>query len=175
MPQVRAERFIRIDPETAFALSQTTGDFRLKWDPFISAQCFLDGAGAAGRGVRTRTRSRLGLVMVSQYVSYAPPRNVGMTMVAGPWFFTNFGGGWRFTADDGGTRAVWKYTFSCRPALLRPLMERIGSRLLGYEIQRRIEAFACACEDPALVAEFRALGKTGEAAAQDKDRAPTER
>ena len=157
MPQVRAERFIRIDPETAFALSQTTGDFRLKWDPFISAQGFLDGARAAGKGVRTRTRSRLGLVMVSQYVSYAPPRNVGMTMVAGPWFFTNFGGGWRFTADDGGTRAVWKYTFSCRPALLRPLMEGIGSRLLGYEIERRIEAFARACEDESLVAEFRAL------------------
>ncbi|MDQ0119916.1 SRPBCC family protein [Pseudarthrobacter sp902506025] len=166
MPQVRAERLIRIDPETAFALSQTTGDFRLKWDPFISAQGFLDGARAAGKGVRTRTRSRLGLVMVSQYVSYAPPRNVGMTMVAGPWFFTNFGGGWRFTADDGGTRAVWKYTFSCRPALLRPLMEGIGSRLLGYEIERRIEAFARACEDPALVAEFRALRHAGEAADQ---------
>ncbi|BCW77354.1 MULTISPECIES: SRPBCC family protein [unclassified Arthrobacter] len=157
MPQVRAERLIRIDPETAFALSQTTGDFRLKWDPFISAQGFLDGARAPGKGVRTRTRSRLGLAMVSQYVSYAPPRNVGMTMVSGPWFFTNFGGGWRFTADGGGTRAVWKYTFSCRPAALRPLMERIGSRLLGYEIERRIEAFARACEDESLVAEFRGL------------------
>ena len=44
---------------------------------------WLDGARAAGKGVRTRTRSRLGLVMVSEYVSYAPPRNVGMTMVAG--------------------------------------------------------------------------------------------
>ena len=158
MPQVRAERLIRIDPETAFAFSQTTGDFRLKWDPFISSQGFLDGARAPGKGVRTRTRSRLGLAMVSQYVSYAPPGNVGMTMVSGPWFFTNFGGGWRFTKDDDGTRAVWKYTFSCRPALLRPIMERIGSRLLGYEIERRIAAFARACEDEGLVAEFRALG-----------------
>ncbi|MET4144107.1 hypothetical protein ABIB45_000974 [Arthrobacter sp. UYCo732] len=30
MAQVRAERFIRLDPETAFAISQTTGQFRLK-------------------------------------------------------------------------------------------------------------------------------------------------
>ncbi|MDQ0674557.1 hypothetical protein QFZ36_002118 [Pseudarthrobacter siccitolerans] len=157
MPQVRAERFIRIDPDTAFAFSQTTGTFRLKWDPFISGQQFLGGAASAGKGVRTRTRSRLGLTMVSEYVSYAPPKNVGMTMVSGPWFFENFGGGWRFTADDGGTRAVWKYTFSCRPALLRPVMERIGRWLLGREIEKRIEAFARACEDPALVAEFRAL------------------
>lgn len=157
MPQVRAERLIRLDPETAFAFSQTTGSFRLKWDPFISAQGWLDGANAAGKGVRTRTVSRLGLVMVSEYVSYAPPRNVGMTMVSGPWFFENFGGGWRFTADDGGTRAVWKYTFSCRPAWLRPVAERIGTWLLGKEIDRRIEAFARACEDPELVAEFRAM------------------
>ncbi|VXC26703.1 hypothetical protein ARTHRO9AX_220409 [Arthrobacter sp. 9AX] len=64
---------------------------------------------------------------------------------------------WRFTADDGGTRAVWKYTFSCRPALLRSVMERIGAWLLGRQIEKRIEAFARACEDPALVAGFRAL------------------
>jgi hypothetical protein len=157
MPQVRAERFIRIDPDTAFAFSQTTGAFRLKWDPFIAGQHFLGGAATAAKGVRTRTCSRLGLGMVSEYVSYAPPKNVGMTMVSGPWFFGNFGGGWRFTAGDGGTQAVWKYTFSCRPALLRPLMERIGTWLLGHEIERRIEAFARACEDEALVAEFRAL------------------
>ena len=161
MPQVRAERHIRTDPETAFAFSQTTGSFRLKWDPFISAQGFLDGAAQAGKGVRTRTRSRLGLVMVSEYVSYAPPRNVGMTMVSGPWFFENFGGGWRFTVDDGGTRAVRKYNFSCRPALLRPVMEKIGTWLLGREIEKRIEAFARACEDAALQAEFRELrGRT---------------
>ncbi|MBE4718520.1 SRPBCC family protein [Pseudarthrobacter sp. AB1] len=157
MPQVRAESHIRLDPETVFALSQTTGAFRLKWDPFISAQSFLNSAISAGKGVRTRTVSRLGLVMVSEYVSYSPPRNVGMTMESGPWFFGNFGGGWRFTADDGGTRAVWKYTFSCRPAWLRPVAERMGAWLLGREISKRIEAFARACEDPGLVAEFRAL------------------
>ncbi|OFI38742.1 polyketide cyclase [Arthrobacter sp. SW1] len=154
MPQVRAERFIRLDPATAFALSQTTGEFRLKWDPFISAQSFVDGATAAGKGVRTRTVSRMGLRMVSEYVSYTPPKAVGMTMVSGPWFFENFGGGWRFTPDDGGTRAVWKYTLSCQPAFLKPLAERIGSWVLGREIERRIGAFARACEDPVLLAEF---------------------
>lgn len=157
MPQIRAERLIRLDPATAFAFSQTTGAFRLSWDPFISSQEFQGSATHAGKGVRTRTRSRLGLLMISEYVSYTPPKNVGMTMVKGPWFFTTFGGGWRFTADDVGTKAVWKYTFSCRPALLRPVMEPIGSWLLGREIEKRIEAFARACENQALVAEFRTV------------------
>ncbi|MFK0009136.1 SRPBCC family protein [Paenarthrobacter sp. NPDC090520] len=162
MPQVRAERFIRLDPKTTFALSQTTGEFRLKWDPFISAQSFVDGATSAGKGVRTRTVSRMGLTMVTEYVSYTSPRNVGMTMVAGPWFFDNFGGGWRFTPEGDGTRAVWKYTFSCKPAWLRPLAERMGAKVLGLEIERRIDAFAKACEDPALVAELHAASRHGD-------------
>jgi hypothetical protein len=40
---------------------------------------------------------------------------------------------------------------------LRPASERIGTWLLGREINKRIEAFARACEDPELVAEFHAL------------------
>lgn len=159
MPQVVAERLIPIDPETAFAFSQTTGAFRLRWDPFIHSQSFEDGAQAAARGVRTRTRSRLGLLMISEYVSYQPPKNVGMTMVKGPWFFEQFGGGWRFTAAEGGTKAVWKYTFSCRPQWLRRIADPLGSWLLGREIERRISGFAAACQNPQLLAEFEATRK----------------
>ena len=38
-------------------------------------------------------------------------------MVRGPWFFAHLAGGWRFApTSDGGTRAVRRYGFSCRPA-----------------------------------------------------------
>jgi hypothetical protein len=157
MPQVAAERTIALDQATVFALSQSSGAFRMRWDPFIHSQRFEDGATAAGKGVRTRTRSRLGLLMTSAYVSYKPPGNVGMTMVKGPWFFEQFGGGWRFTTVDGGTKAVWKYTFTCRPVWLRWIAHPLGKWLLGHEIEKRIGAFAIACEDSALVAEFRSL------------------
>jgi hypothetical protein len=45
--------------------------------------------------------------------SFAPPANVGMKMVEGPWFFELFAGGWRFAPVDGGarTRATWRYNF----------------------------------------------------------------
>lgn len=153
MPQVEAAVIVEVGPEIAFAVSQTTGEIRLRWDPFIRRQRFLDGAAAAGKGVRTLTVSRHGLSMISEYVSYQPPRNVGMTMRRGPWFFRTFGGGWRFTpTEDGRTRAVWKYTFTVRPDWLRPLAEPIGVRLLGSDIRRRIDAFARACADPDIVA-----------------------
>ena len=92
MPQVRADAWVPVPPATAFAVSQTTGELRLRWDPFIRHQ-HLIGADRPGKGVRTLTRARVGPTMVSEYVSYRPPTSVGMTMVKGPWFFDSFGGG----------------------------------------------------------------------------------
>ena len=158
MPQVTAQVWVRIDPETAFAVSQTTGDVRLRWDPFIRAQRFIGGATAPGKGVRTLTKARVGPTMISEYVSYRPPTSVGMTMVKGPWFFASFGGGWRFTAEarEGadGTLATWKYTYSIKPAWLSPVAEPIGQWLLGREIRARINAYARACEDDEVLASL---------------------
>jgi hypothetical protein len=156
MPQVTAAVHVPVSPARAFAVSQTTGEVRLRWDPFIRSQRFVDGATVPGKGVRTLTHARVGPRMVSEYVSYRPPGtgvgSVGMTMVRGPWFFASFGGGWRFEPDADGCRAVWKYTYSVRPGWLRPVAEPVGQWLLGREIRRRIAAFARGCEDPVVLA-----------------------
>lgn len=152
MPVVSAEVIVPVSPEIAFAVSQTTGAIRRRWDVFIAQQQFLDGADAAGTGVRTYTKQRFGFAMVSRYVSYSPPSTVGMVMEAGPWFFEKMGGGWRFAPVDGGTRAVWKYNFSCRPTWLAPVAERVGRRVLQREIRRRIDGFARGCSDPEVLA-----------------------
>jgi hypothetical protein len=93
MPVVEADIVVPVPPDVAFAVSQLTGDVRRRWDPFIRSQHHIDGAIRPGKGVRTATRSRHGLRMVSEYVSFAPPSNVGMKMVEGPWFFEMFAGG----------------------------------------------------------------------------------
>ncbi|WP_182112379.1 MULTISPECIES: type II toxin-antitoxin system RatA family toxin [unclassified Actinotalea] len=150
---VEASVDVAVPPDVAYAVSQTTGDARLRWDPFIRHQRFLDGATAPAVGVRTLTRHRSGLRMVSQYVSYRPPTNVGMKMVEGPWFFAVLAAGWRFTPlPDGGTRAVWRYSFTCRPPWLAPLAERIGRVVLQRDIDRRIAGFARGCADPVVLA-----------------------
>lgn len=155
MPVVEASVRVPLQPDVAFAVSQTTGAVRRRWDPFIREQHFLDDATAPAKGVRTFTRHRLGFSMVSRYVSYAPPRNVGMTMETGTWFFAKLGGGWRFTPDGDGTLAVWKYNFTCQPAWLAPLAERIGTLVLGREIRSRIAGYARGCADPVVVDEAR--------------------
>jgi hypothetical protein len=160
MPVVESSVVVPVPPEVAFAVSQTTGAVRLRWDPFIRRQRFLDGAARPGKGVRTRTVHRLGFAMVSEYVSYRPPSAVGMKMVSGPWFFARLGGGWRFSPAPGragSTLAVWRYNFACRPAWLAPVAERIGVRVLQRDIDARIAGFAKGCADPAVL---RAITRT---------------
>lgn len=115
MPQVTAEIFVPLEPAVAFAVSQTTGPIRLRWDPFLRHQYFLDGATAADQGgphlqpgaSRTPDDQPLGLLPSSHLG--------GETIVSRPWFFASLGGGWRFEPEDcdgvAGTRATWKYTW----------------------------------------------------------------
>ena len=153
MPRIEATATVDVPCEVAFQLSQTYGEIRYRWDPFVKEQHLLDGATAAAKGVRTSTRSRHGLSMVSEYVTYKPPGHVGMRMVEGPWFFKSFSGGWNFTAlDDGRTDATWRYNFTVKPAWLRFVADPIGRWLMNRDIRRRLDAFAAACGDESIIA-----------------------
>ncbi|WP_285024560.1 SRPBCC family protein [Plantibacter sp. ME-Dv--P-122b] len=155
MPVVESRCTVPVPPDVAFAISQTTGETRMRWDPFIRRQYFLDGAKEAAKGVRTFTVQRFGFRMVSEYVSYHPPTNVGMKMTKGSWFFERLAGGWRFSpvdGDDQRTLAVWRYNFTCKPRWLAPIAERIGVIVLQRDIDRRIRGFARGCEDPVVLA-----------------------
>jgi ribosome-associated toxin RatA of RatAB toxin-antitoxin module len=154
VPRVESTVTVPLEPARAFALSQTYGALRYRWDPFVREQRLLDGADAAGKGVRTWTRSRHRLTMVSEYVTFRPPTQVGMKMVSGPWFFKTFSGGWNFSpASDGrATTATWRYNFTIRPAWLAPVADRVGVWVLGRDVRRRLAAFATACTDPEIVA-----------------------
>ncbi|MET0932984.1 MAG: SRPBCC family protein, partial [Mycetocola sp.] len=145
MPIVSSTAIVPVDTATAFAVSQTTGQVRLRWDPFIRNQRFLGGATVPAKGVQTFTRHRLGFSMISEYVSHNPPTNVGMKMVKGSWFFERLAAGWRFQAVEGRpehTEAAWRYNFTCRPRWLAPIAERIGSWILQRDIDSRIAGFA---------------------------------
>jgi Polyketide cyclase / dehydrase and lipid transport len=157
VPVVEAVITVPVPPDVAFAVSQTTAPIRYRWDPFVRRQHFVGGATRPGKGVRTYTRSRHGLTMVSEYVSFAPPTNVGMKMVRGPWFFEMFAGGWRFAPAEtpGHTVATWRYSFRCRPGFLRPALERVGIWVLGRDIRRRIAGYAAGCADPVVLAAAR--------------------
>lgn len=152
MSKVEASVIVDIPLALAFAVSQTQGEVRYRWDPFVRSQSLL-GADQPALGVRTRTVSRHGLTMVSEYTSFRAPTHVGMKMVSGPWFFRSFAGGWAFrSVGEERTEATWRYTFSIRPGWLSWLVEPLGRRVLQRDIDRRIGGYAKGCADPVVVA-----------------------
>jgi len=159
MPKVESKVIVPLDLPTAFALSQTSGEIRKLWDPFIKEQYWLDGAVAPAKGVKTFTKSRHGFKMISQYVSIKPPKLVGMKMVEGPWFFKSFGGGWIFKDVDGSTEAIWRYTFTVKPKFLRIVANPIGVRLLRKDIDKRISFYRDACENKEVISAAKKLAE----------------
>jgi hypothetical protein len=153
VPVVEVSVVVPTPPQTAFWVSQTTAPVRYLWDPFVHEQHLLGGAIAPAKGVRTSTTSRHRLHMISEYVSFNPPRNVGMKMITGPWFFAHFGAGWRFEPgpEPESTLATWRYNFSVQPHWLAPVGDRIGRWLLGRDLRRRIAGFAHGCSDPVVL------------------------
>ncbi len=151
MPRVEATVVVPVRDEIAFAVAQTQGEIRYRWDPFLKSQEHI-GGGPAARGVRTNTISRHRLRMISEYTSFRPPTQTGMKMVEGPWFFKQFAGGWTFTdLGDEQTRVTWRYTFSIRPVFLRPIVDRIGLIVLQRDLDRRLRGFAKGCTDPIVI------------------------
>ena len=140
MPRIESSLVVPVSLEMAFAVSQTQGEVRYRWDPFVATQRLLHGAEQPAKGVQTETRSKHRLTMVSEYTSFRPPTQVGMKMVTGPPFFASFGGGWSFreaehhTDDAPATEATWRYTFSVRPSWLAPIADPIGIRVLTGDI-----------------------------------------
>ncbi len=151
MPIVEHSVTVTGSIDDVFDLSQSY-ELRLDWDPFVRSQRPLDGADHAAKGVHTETVSRHGLRMVTEYLTFRRPTLVGMKMIDGPPIFRTFSGSWRFTElDDGRVDVAFRYNFACKPTILAPIMERVGSWYLGRDIQRRIEAFRAACTDTDLL------------------------
>jgi len=152
---VESKVVARASADDCFCVASSYG-VRLEWDPFVRAQRLVD-ADRPGPRVRTWTRSRHGLTMVSEYLSYRRPTLMGMKMVEGPALFRTFSGSWHFVDLDGGRSEVtFRYRFDCRPTWLQWATHPIGRWYLGRDIHRRLAAFVRGVEDPLIVQRARA-------------------
>src|SRR5580700_6193860 len=100
---------IDCDRERIFALSQDYAR-RLEWDPFLKEARLIDGAVAAGIGVRAWCVSKGGFGMETEYVSFEAPSVAAVRMTRGPFFIKAFAASWRFSeAGDAATHVSFKY------------------------------------------------------------------
>ena len=117
---------------------------RLDWDPFLKEACLLDGARAAGLGVKSRCTARngfAGLAMESVYVSFDRPRVAAVRMTRGPALLETFAASIRQDEIGSGlTRVTYRFNFLTRPGWLRPMMAPIAAALFLKEMRGRLRA-----------------------------------
>ena len=105
---------INCSQEVAFNYTQNYSN-RLKWDTFLTKAELMEGAEAAGNGVKAYCVAKNGLGMVTEYVSFNPPKATAIKMTDGPYMFKSFMGSWNFKeAEDGKTEVIFLYSFRLR-------------------------------------------------------------
>jgi hypothetical protein len=134
-----------------FALTQ---DYtrRLEWDPFLKSAELVDGAPAAGVGVRAYCVAHSGLGMETEYVSFNPPRACAVKMTRGPWLLGCFAGSWRFEEVAAGrTQVGFRYHLRARPWWLSWLLAPVLGWVFARDTRNRLVALKAAVEQQGLL------------------------
>jgi hypothetical protein len=139
MPRVSVGTVIRAPIDEVFWLAQDYGRRRREWDVFVRDMRFLDGADGPGVGVRSWTRAYNGLEMVTEFVTFAPPRLAAVKMVKGPFFVKAFAGSWRFEPTPEGVRVEFTYHVATLPGL-----NTVSAWILRTDMTRRLRSLALA-------------------------------
>jgi ribosome-associated toxin RatA of RatAB toxin-antitoxin module len=88
---------------------------RLKWDTFLKRAELIDGATQADKGVKAYCVAKNGLGMVTEYVSFNPPKATAIKMTKGPYMFKSFLGSWTFKEiNNTQTEVIFLYSFKLR-------------------------------------------------------------
>lgn len=88
---------------------------RLNWDTFLKKAELIEGATKAGKGIKAYCVAKNGLGMITEYVSFNPPRATAIKMTKGPYLFKSFLGSWNFKEiTDSQTEVIFLYYFTLR-------------------------------------------------------------
>lgn len=116
MSSIKFSEKILVDnpPAVVFDFTQDYSR-RLLWDTFLKKADLLEGAKAAGLGVKAWCVARNGLGMETEYVSFNRPKATAIKMTRGPYLFKSFLGSWTFKeTGPGQTEIIFLYSFTLR-------------------------------------------------------------
>lgn len=117
---------------------------RLAWDTLLRSAETVDDAPPA-RGVEAVCRAKWhlgGLSFRTRYVTFRRPELAAVVLVGRPPLFASWAASIRHRPEPGGSELVYTLTFTCRPALLAPLIEPVALAAFRWETARRLRALA---------------------------------
>ena len=132
---------IQANQEEVFDFTQNYKK-RLKWDTFLKRADLIEGATAAGKGVKAFCVAKNGLGMVTEYVTFNRPKVTAIRMTKGPFMFKSFLGSWTFKELSANkTEVIFLYSFMLRfpfniiaTFIKRNLQANVEQRLIDLKI-----------------------------------------
>lgn len=119
-------------------------DCRLEWDTMLREARLLNGATAAGPGVRSRcvgTWKGAFLPLETEYIRFEPGRVAAVTLTNRPPFFDHFAATIRHDPINASrSRTTYTYFFRARPHFLAQFLEPIMNMMLKREVRNRLRA-----------------------------------
>jgi hypothetical protein len=143
MPHGRVTEIVPAPRERVFRLLHDY-DRRLEWDTLLRAARIGDGFAAAqlhATSVCTGRWLLAGISLVTEYVSFDPPRLAAVKMIDRPPFLDSFAASIRHRdRADGSSSVEYQYHFTARPTWLAPLLHPLMAALFRRETPKRLRA-----------------------------------
>ena len=118
---------------------------RLSWDTLLRRACTVDDA-APAVGVEAVCSARWhlgGMSFRTRYVTFRRPQLAAVTLVRRPPLFATWAASIRHKPlGVDRSEVVYTLTFTCRPQVLAPVLERVALAAFRWETGRRLRALA---------------------------------
>jgi len=113
MGAIKFSEIIEIKSSAAIVFDYTQNyETRLNWDTFLKQADLIDGAVAAGKGVKAYCVAKNGMGMVTEYVTFNRPKVTAIKMTEGPYLFKAFAGSWTFKElNEDTTEVMFVYSY----------------------------------------------------------------
>ena len=142
------KRSIKINLSQNYVFEVTQDYYiRLDWDPYLNEARLLGNSQNAGIGEESYCKNKLGMVMVSKYISYKSPDVAAVKMTKGPRILEKFSGAWNVKSTGiGESLVIFTYNYELKGKVFNKLFAPISALIFGWEMQVRLNNLKKYCE-----------------------------
>lgn len=133
-------------PAPAKAVFELLHDYkkRLEWDTLLREAYLEPEFEQSQRGAISVCRGKRilgGFAVRTVYVSFEPGKVAAVKMINQPPFFDTFAASIRHReVDDTHSEVIYKFNFTAKPRLLRPILNPVMRAVFAWETRKRLRA-----------------------------------
>ena len=120
---------------------------RLEWDSYLTEARLLGDSQSASIGKESYCKNKLGMVMISKYISYKSLDVAAVKMIKGPGILKKFSGAWNVKSIGVEESLVtFTYNYELNGKIINKLFGSISAYFFGWEMKVRLNYLKKYCE-----------------------------